>query len=146
MNKNTKLSPANRISKPLRFEKTSEDSIIAYDGNDIPSYKIYRLDNKMYEVSYTIFSLRLCSTAKKFLNLGVYGSLSDSKKMCILHESCKTKPVFIPGKIKGYVDLNGEIELKDENFKVAHSNILIKFFHFIKSTAKYLFSIFFKNE
>jgi hypothetical protein len=146
VNKNTKLSPANRISKPLRFEKTSDDSIIAYDGNDIPSYKICRLDNKIYEVSYTIFSLRLCSTAKKFLNLGIYGSLNDSKKMCILHERCKTKPVFIPGGIKGYVDLNGEIELRDKNFKVAHRNILIKFLYFIKSAARYLFSVFYKNE
>ena len=101
-----------RIMRALLWKKLKNDTWQAIDGNDNVAFRIVKRGDKSYYAEYTTPSLRLCSGPDApFLRLGSYRTLADAKMISELHEKCEAVPVFIPGKIDGWVDKSGKIKL-----------------------------------
>lgn len=115
--------PIKRISGPLRWVDEGPD-IVAYDGNSNPAFKVKK---ESCVTHYTNPSIRLSAGPNSpWQNLGTYLSIDDAKKIAELHESSETIPVFLPGKLVGWVDKERTVRLKSRG-------IWLRCLDFIKS-------------
>jgi hypothetical protein len=102
--------PLLRLSREFVFKKAKDHVWHAIDGADNLAGKIYKKQH-VFEVHWQSPSLRSLNLDLDFSFIGFYTNLNDAKQILILHDKCKTKPVFAPGKIVGWIDKSEKIKL-----------------------------------